>query len=272
MDEFNDNESQVTEEVHEPEPMGHLDKMVGVFIEPGETFYAMSKHDPKTADWLLPLVLLILISIITVIISFSNPEIKAQMMLKQREAMEKQFEEQVASGAITQEQADKSKEMAMNFMGNPIMAVVVPTIGITIMTFLWFFFFSLVGWLIAKSLYHDQGSYLQAMTALGLPLYISILGIIVMLILGIMTGKMVTGVNLALISGADVKTFAGYIQSKIDVFGIWFYVVTGIAFAKIFKSQSVGKYITTSVGLWLFFSILLFILASSFSMFDNFIQ
>lgn len=272
MEEFNETESQASQEVNEPEPMGHLDKMVGVFSEPGETFNAMSKHDPKTTDWLLPIVLMILMTIISIIVSVSNPEIKNEMIKKQTEQMRKQLDAQVQSGQLSQDEADKRVEMARGFMGNPVMMTIIPSVAVTIFTFIWFFLFALVGWLIAKSAFGDQGSYSQAMTALGLPLYISFLAIIVMLILSLVMDKMVTGVSIATITGADVHTLSGFIQSKFDIFGIWYYTIVGIAFAKIFKSQSTGKYIGTSIGLWLAVNFIIFALASKFSFFEGWIR
>ncbi len=138
--------------------------------------------------------------------------------------------------------------------------------------FIWFFVFTTVGFLVAKFVFKGDGSYTQAMTALGLPFYISVLQSIVLIILGLLMGKMLTGLNPASLTGMDVKSLPGFLLSRFDVFSIWFYVVVGIAFAKMFKSDNIKKYIFGSVGIWLIFMFIIFGLGQVSSVFKNMIR
>jgi ABC-type transport system involved in cytochrome c biogenesis permease subunit len=114
---------------------------------------------------------------------------------------------------------------------------------------------------LAKFVLKGDGSYGHAMTAMGLPLYILVLQSIVMVIATLLMGKMITGLNPASLIGMDIKTIPGFLLSRLDVFSIWFYVVVGIAFAKMFRSDNVKKYIVTSIAAWLVFMFIIFGLA-----------
>ena len=85
-------------------------------------------------------------------------------------------------------------------------------------------------------------------------------------------GKMITGLNPASLMAMDVKTLPGFLLSRLDVFSIWFYVVVGIAFAKMFKSDNVKKYIFTSLGIWLVFMFIIYGLGQVSPMFKNMIR
>ena len=92
---------------YENEELGVTDKIVGVFTEPSDLFQKLSTLPVKTMDWVLPLLLLIVAIIAMQFITSSNPEIKANMIEKQMERIEKNFQETVDKGQMTQQQADE---------------------------------------------------------------------------------------------------------------------------------------------------------------------
>jgi hypothetical protein len=186
--------------------------------------------------------------------------------------MQEQFDKMVESGQMTREQADEQLDRTGEMMSNPMFIYVFPTIGAVVMTLLWFFVITTLAFLIAKFALGGNGTYSQAMSSMGLPLYINVIGGIVLIILALLMGKMVTGLNPASLTGMDVKTFPGFLLSRLDVFSIWYYVVVGIAFAKMFKSDNVKKYIFTSVSVWLVFMFIIFGLSQVSPFFGNLIR
>jgi hypothetical protein len=134
----------------------------------------------------------------------------------------------------------------------------IPSIGIFIVMLIWFFVFTTLAFVIAKFVFKGDGNFAQAMTAMGLPMYISVLQSIILLIIGLLMGKMLTGLNPAAFMGMDAKTLPGFLLSRLDVFSIWFYAVVGISFAKMFKSSNTNKYIMTSIAVWLVFMFIVF--------------
>lgn len=254
------------------EELSHTDKIVGVISEPSSLFSKLSFIPTKATDWILPLLALIVVAIVSTFIYMSNPEIKLEMQQQQKKAMEEQFDKMVESGQMTREQADEQIDKTMEMMGGSGMMQVFSSIGIIVMMLVWFFVFTTIAFLIAKFAFKGDGGYSQAMTAMGLPLYISVLQSILLVIVGLLMGKMLTGLNPAALMGMDVKTLPGFLLSRLDVFSIWFYVVLGIAFAKMFKSDNVKKYIFTSIGFWLVFMFIIYALAQVSPMFGNMIR
>lgn len=269
-------EDQVTVQPEQPEneieELSHTDKIVGVISEPSNLFSKLAFLNTKVTDWLLPLLALMLVSIIATFIYMSNPEIKLEMQQQQKKAMQEQFDKMVESGQLTREQADEQLDKTMDMMGSSGMMQIFSSIGIVVMMLLWFFVFTTVGFLVAKFAFKGDGSYSQAMTAMGLPFYISVLQSIILIIVGLLMGKMITGLNPASLMGMDLKTLPGFLLSRFDLFSIWFYVVVGIAFAKMFKSDNIKKYIFASLGIWLVFMFLIFGLAQVSPAFGNMLR
>jgi len=257
---------------NEMEEIAHTDKIVGVISEPSSLFSKLALLKPKATDWLLPLLVMIIVAIAATFIYMSNPEIKLEMQQQQEKAMREQFDKMVENGQMTQEQADEQLARSSDIMSNPMIAYLIPSVSIFVIMLVWFFVFTTVGFLVAKFVFKGDGGFAQAMSAMGLPLYISVLQSILLIIVGMLMGKMLTGLNPASLTGMDMKSFPGFLLSRLDVFSIWFYVVVGIAFAKMFKSDNVKKYIFTSVGIWLVFMFIIFGLAQVSSIFGNMIR
>ncbi len=260
------------EQQNDTEELSHTDKIVGVLSEPLNLFSKLSLVNVKVTDWLLPLLALMVVAIITTFVYMSNPEIRLEMQQQQKKAMQEQFDKMVESGQMTREQADEQLDRTSEMMSNPMFIYVFPTIGIVVMTLLWFFVITTLAFLIAKFALKGNGGYSQAMSSMGLPLYISVVGGIVIIILALIMGKMVTGVNPAALTGMDVKTLPGFLLSRLDVFSIWYYVVVGIAFAKMFKSDDVKKYVITSLAVWLIFMFIIFGLSNVSPFFGGMIR
>jgi hypothetical protein len=173
---------------------------------------------------------------------------------------------------MTREQADEQIQRTSGMMDNPMFTYLFPSIGIFVVSLIWFFVFTTVGFLVAKYVLKGDGGYGQAMSAMGLPLYISVLQSILLIIVGMLMGKMLTGLNPASLTGMDAKSLPGFLLGRLDVFSIWFYVVVGIAFAKMFKSDNSKKYIIASLGIWIVFMFIIFGLGQVSPIFRNMIR
>ncbi len=254
----------------QPEPIetdyepSHSDKLVGVFTEPSNIFEETSKYPPKAIDWLIPLMIVIVVAAISNYLIMSNPEIKLSVVEKQMAQIEERFDAAVESGQMTQDQADEQKEQIRERMESGMGNIFFSLIGIVIVTFLVFFIVSGVFYLFAKFAFKDTGTYSTAMVAYGLPYYIVVLQLIVMVILAFIMNKALNDTSAASLMGVDKSTIGGFLLGKLDVFSIWFYAVVSIAFAKMFKSKSYGKYFIMVFGLWIGFTFLMFLLAQAF--------
>ena len=69
--------------------------------------------------------------------------------------------------------------------------------------------------------------------------------------------------SVAAFMDSDRMTYAGFFLAKLDVFSIWVYIVLAIGLAKMFKSQSTGKYYYTLFGIWIIGGLILFWIAQA---------
>ena len=234
--------------------LSHSDKIAGVFSEPAKTFETTSKFPLRTVDWILPIILLLILSIISQFILFNNPEISYQMQQKQREAVQKMVDE----GKITQEQADKQSQ----FMSGSVM-VIIRSVSTLIFGFIFFLIITGIYFLFCKFALKGDGNYVSALVANGLTAYIAMIQIILATVASIILGKMVSDVSVTSLIGMDKSSIGGWLLSFIDVITIWSFAVLSIGLAKMFKSRSAGKYFALVFGLWILWKILVFSLSNT---------
>ncbi len=259
-DQNSNNASDEPEEPVEAE-LSHTDKLVGVISEPGVTFEKTSKFPTKTIDWLLPLVLLIVLSIASQFILFSNSEIKYQFAQKQGEAVQKA----VTEGKITQEQADKQ----MQFMSGPMMRII-SSVSTLIFIPIVFFIISFVLYMLVKFGLKGEGTYSSVLAAYGLSQYILMIHVILATVAGMIMGKLLQDVSVTSLLGMEKSSIGGWLLSFIDVLSIWFFAVLSIGLAKMFKATSTMKYFIMVFGLWFVWKLLVFSLQGSIPFLKNF--
>ncbi len=260
MNDMLQNEPGFDENVQE-EGLKHSDTLVGLFTEPGVTFEKMSFLPAKTIDWLIPTVLLIVVAIFSNYVMFSDPQIKYSMIEKQMEKISQNFDEMVAKGNMTQDVADEQLEkirenMDKNVGGLSVMQIV----GTTIVVFLKLFVVSGVFLLIFKLFLKGSGDYKQSLVAFGLPAYITVIQVIVMVVAALLMKKMFSGFSIADFIDLDKGTYTGYLLSYLDPFAIWFYALASIGYAKLFKISTVKAYATV-FGTWIGFTLIIFVIA-----------
>jgi uncharacterized membrane protein YgcG len=244
--------------------------MIGVFTEPSKMFSFTSKFPPRTKDWVIPVMILFFVAALIRIIAMTNEEVYFEAKQKGVERIEKM----VDSGTLTREQGDEAitkVDDQMAFMNKPVGWVI--TIA-TSMIFGTIVLVIIVGiyYLFVRFLMKGEGSFKSALVANGLTIYISILQMIVAGILTMLLGKMIMDSSLASLLGSDKMTLVGWFLSKIDPITIWVYVVLSIALAKMFKSETTGKYYAVVFGIWLIGTFILFQLAQAVPFLQNFIQ
>ncbi|MBL1214461.1 MAG: hypothetical protein HND52_13980 [Ignavibacteriae bacterium] len=273
MEEMKDQESIEDEIVDDEEyELSHTDKLVGVITEPSDTFSSMSKFPAKTADWIIPLLLTILVASLVQVIMMSNEAIKYSLIEKQMAAVEKQLDEAVASGDLSQEQADERLEQTRQFFENSGMGLMFSIISVVIFTLILFFIIAGVFYLIAKFGLKGDGNYGSAMSAYGLPYYVIVIQLIVMIIAALAMNKVMAGTSVADFLSIEKTDILGFTLAKLDPFTIWFYALISIGLAKMFKAAYTTKYFITVFGLWLGFNYLLFFLSKAAPFLGNFIR
>src|ERR1039457_4761661 len=244
-------------EIQEEPELGHSDKIIGLFSEPAKTFEKMSQYSPKTIDWLLPITLLLIIVVLSRIIIMNNPDLAFQVKQQQKESMEKSLNTAVEKKQITEEQKEERLNQGMESMNKPIFQFL-GYVGILVGGFIVFFIISGVYFLLTKFALKGQGTYAAALVANGMTSYIGIIQIILATILSYILGRLINDISLASLLNSDKTTITGYILSKLDVILIWSFLILSIAYAKLFKSLTTGKYYGMVFGIWIVWSIFSF--------------
>ncbi len=238
--------------------LSHTDKMVGVFTEPDRIFSTMSKFAVKNSDWLIPIFVLIIVSVVANLAMMNNPIIKATIMEKSITQIEKNLNEAVEAGKLSQEKADEQLEKIRDNMEKSMGSPILSFVGPFLYTFIMFFIVSGIFFLFAKFALGGEGTYSTSMVSYGLPHYILAVQSIIIVILALATDQPYRDLSLATFLDYDRTTIAGFLLGKLDVFAIWFYSVVSIAYARMFKSESTGKYFAMIFGLWIGFGLLMF--------------
>ncbi|MEI7812947.1 MAG: YIP1 family protein [Ignavibacteria bacterium] len=258
-----DNSTGLTEE-----ELSHTDKIIGIIVSPVKTFENIARYPPRGIDWIMPIIITILFAVISNFVIMNNPNIRYEVLQKQMAQLEKNFNSMVEKGQMSREQAneqtDKIKERIDASAG--IGARVSQIVSTIFVVFITFFIISGVYFLFVRFVFGDDGSYQSAMVASGLPYYIGIIAILIMTITSLILERFVSGTSVAAFMGKDVATLTGFILRKLDVMIIWSLAVTGIGFAKMFRADSVNKYIAVMFAIWIAWGMITFFIASAVPM------
>ncbi len=206
----------VVENVTEAKDLNVLQRVLGVFVSPGETFAQVDRKP----DWLAPLILVIISTV--ALVYFTLPISLPEQMAKQQEKMEE--------GGMPSEQIDKSMEMMEKFgkIGGLVGSVIGPGIGMLVAS-LWL-------WFIGNVLLGGQAPYMKVVSMYAYASLISALDMIVKLPLILMKGSSEIQLNGSVfLPDTQAQTLIYHVLQSLDIFAIWRYAVLAIGFAVIFK-------------------------------------
>jgi hypothetical protein len=229
---FNDtenaNQQPIVEEAPEAvEPLSVTDKFIGVLTEPAPTFENVAKAGPRTSDWLIPLIALIIIILAGTMLKFSNQAFLDDMRVKASE----QIDKQVQSGRISQQDADQAKAN-MEQMGGG-MQKIFSIIGIVIFTPIMILVLALIYWLIVRFIAKGKATYSLILSTLGLLLYFGVIDQILTIILMMVTGNYFANLSPAIFMKPDIASPVFKLMLNINPISIWSYYVMGIALHKV---------------------------------------
>jgi hypothetical protein len=251
-----------SEPTNEMEELSHSDKVIGMFSEPSKTFHLTSLFPVRTKDWIIPLLIVFAIAGIIRSVAMLNDDVYFEAKQKQVKMME----DMVKNGSLPADQLDSALDRIdsqMKFMRGPVGWIINV---VTTIIFGSIFFFIIVGiyFLCIKLFLKGDGSYIGALVASSLPMYISAIQFIITGLLAFMMGKIFMDTSVAAFMGTDRTTILGFILAKFDPFSIWAYSVLGIGLAKMFKSKNTMNYIILVFGLWIIGGLIFFFLGQAF--------
>ncbi len=226
------------------------DIVVNVFASPADAYEGIRTSPTRASIWVVPLIVLMLLSCCFTWLMFTNESMKSQFMDSQRTRME----EQVQAGKISQEQADRGLEQMEKSGG---MLIAFGIIGGILMIGIMFFLAALIFWLIGRFGLKAEAGYGKYLELYGAAQWIGILGFIVTILLAVAYGSMYAspGGALAVLSNFNPKNTTHRLLSSLNVFTIWQMVVVGIGMAK-YAGKSSGTGIGVGFGLWILWALI----------------
>jgi hypothetical protein len=239
---------------------------LGVLASPSAFFAKLRRRPLKTSDWLAPMATLFLVFTLVMIGVSSSPEISRRMEKRQNAEIERQYEEAVKSGELTEEEAKQrkleTKETLKRFQGETV-GYVFQGIVVAVGGFLVFFVASAVYFLVARYALRGEGGYPEALVANAQTAYILMIQAVVAGLLSVALGRNLDGVSVAALLNLETASAVRWLLSLLDPFSIWAYAVLGVGLAKLFKSEETNKYVAAVFVLWIGYSLAIFLLGGS---------
>jgi hypothetical protein len=242
-----------TPQAEEVKPMSLSDKLVGVFASPSELYDNVRQTPPTSSNWLIPTLILIVVGVVMAYLMTSNPTLSDQMKRMASEQMEKGLTKQLASGKITQEQANQARDQmsGMGATGALIFTYVSAILG----PFFALFLGGLVFWLLGKGVMKATSPYMKVVEVVGLTFFIATLESVVTTILCIGMNSIFASPSLALlISDFSIENKMHLLAASMNVFTFWTLAVTSIGLARLFQ-KDVPKVLVLVFALWILWTL-----------------
>ena len=223
------------------------DIITNVFASPAEAFEGIRTSPTRATVWVVPLIVLIIITSLFSVMIFTNETLKTQFS----DSQSQRLQDQVSSGRITQEQADQQLE-GMERMGGMMIAFGI--IGSVLSMSVIFFAAALVLWLVGKYALKAEGGYGKYLELYGTSGWIGILGAIVTLLMMVGLGSMYASPSAALAVLSEFKP-TDTTHRLLSFFSLWQFFVLGIGLAKYAQKPS-GAGITVAAVLWVVWTLI----------------
>jgi hypothetical protein len=210
-----------------PQPLSLIARLTGVIVTPGEVFDSLKVSPPSPANWLVPALLFLVVGWIGATLMFSNPAIQQQIS----EAQEQAFQKQVASGKMTQQQADQALAMVGKYadIGAKIGGYGMPLIMGFASPFVWGFLFWLAGVIFKRPV-----RYMQSVEAVGLGNLLNVLESLVAWLLIVAMGSIYTSFSPALfLKQPDPTSLTFGVLSSLSFIGLWCLAVRSLALSRL---------------------------------------
>jgi hypothetical protein len=219
-------------------------RLLNVLAAPGDVFDEIKATPPRTANWLMPAILLIITSWLSAGLIFSQPAIRQQLS----DLADKAIDKQVEKGKLSGSQAEEARQAAgqLTRLSYTIGSAVGPVFGAVASPFWW----GLILWLSGTKALKGNFPYLKAVEAAGLANMILVLEVVVRTLLILVTGNLFASPSLALaVKEFDPQSTVHSLLALVNVMLFWVLIVRSIGLARL-SGASVGKAAAWVIGIW----------------------
>jgi hypothetical protein len=230
-----------TEAVHE---MNLPARLMNVYAAPGEVFDNVRARPFRAANWLVPALILIVVSWACSFLVFQQPAVEQQL----KDMAVQSLEKQVNSGKLSAEQAEQAQAIAEKYamVGSKVGAAAMPLFSGLAMPFI----LGVVVWLVGTKALNGQFSYMKAVEVSALAGMIVVLDTIVRSCLIILTGNVFASLSpVLLVKNYNPQEFSHALLGALNLMTFWALAVRSIALARL-SGASTGRAAVWTFCLW----------------------
>jgi hypothetical protein len=221
--------------------MSLMGRMANILVTPSEVFDQVKRSRPCASNWLVPALILIVVSWIGGWVIMSQDTIKHQMSEMAEKGIQKQIEKQ----KMPPEQAEKMRAIGEKYgsMGAVISMATFPVLlGLGLP-----FFWGLILWLLGRRSF----PYMKAVEVVGLGNTVAILEAVVRYLLILVKGNLFAGPSLVLlINEFNPENLVHGALALVDIMIFWILTVRAIGLSRL-SGMSCGKALFAVFGIWL---------------------
>ena len=224
--------------------MSLVGRLFNVFATPSDVFDEVKAAPPNNANWLVPALILIVVSWIAAAVIFSQPAIKHQLS----ELTEQGIQRQIDSGRLSEQQAESARAVGEKWAMIVIQvagALAPVAIGL-ILPFVWGLFL----WLLGTQAFKCDFPYTKAVEMVGLANMILVLEAIVKALLVLGLGNLYASPSLALlVNHFDPQNPLHALLAAVNLMTFWLLAVRAIGLSRL-SGASLAKAVAWVFAIW----------------------
>jgi hypothetical protein len=242
-------------EAPQPPTMSLGGRLLNVFATPGDVFQEVKTAKVSALNWLMPALILIVVSWVASFVIFSQPAINHQLS----EITEQAIQKQVERSQMSEQQAEQARAMGEKWAG--ISAKIGAALTPVIAGFVTPFFWGLIVWGVGAWVLKAKFPYMKAVEVVGLANMVSVLEVILRTLLIVGLGNLYASTSLVLVvKEFDPQNTVHSLLALVNVMTFWLLAVRGIGLARL-SGVSFAKAVAWVFGVWAAYTGLLFGLA-----------
>ncbi|MEY2465548.1 MAG: hypothetical protein QOD03_69 [Verrucomicrobiota bacterium] len=236
------------EAVVPPSPKTSLGaRLLNMFATPGDVFEEVKGSAGNVWNWLTPALIMGLVGVVALYITLSQPALEQSLREKQQKALD----QQVQSGKLTREGADR----ALNMIVQSIKATLI--LGAAVFGFVLVFWWALILWALGRFVFKADIPFMKMAEVTGLSSVITVLEIIVKMLLVVSFSNPLASPSLVmLMKSPDPQNKLFAIFSALNVMTFWVMAVRAVGLAKM-ANVSFTRAAVWSFTIWFLLSALL---------------
>ncbi len=203
--------------------------MLNVYVAPGDVFDEVRSAARDNGNWIVPLILSCIVSVVFSFVVFSQEHVLRNM----HDAQEKEIRKMVDAGKIPAAKADEIVEMSKKWM-NPAIMTAFGSIGALVVCTAMLFIVALVLMLLGRYAFGAVVEFMKMVEVSGLASVIMIVSSVAKMFVVVATGRMELGLTPALfVSEFDPKNHTHVLLNLPDVTMLWYVGVVALGLARV---------------------------------------